>query len=164
MTLQPEAVELDELLQHLEAQRYCALQLIEKHNRMLASLLGQAGNNRASNSVPAPIPAPVPAPAPVPVSQADVGERPAVVKGNVVSLFDYSKPAASTGVQTKTTPAASPHLVFEENDTEALGQWGEAIEQLLARYGADDALAINRKQMASTIFLAASRQGLFYMK
>ncbi|NOR41330.1 MAG: hypothetical protein GQ537_08980, partial [Gammaproteobacteria bacterium] len=160
MILQPEAVKLDELLQHLEAQRYCALQLIEKHNRMIASLLGQAGNprasnNRASNSVSAP------APAPMPVSQADVGERPAVVKGNVVSLFDYSKPAASAGVQTTATPAASPHLVFEEDDPEALGQWGEAIEQLLARYGADDALAINRKQMASTIFLATSRQGLF---
>ena len=163
MTLQPEAVKLDELLQHLEAQRYCALQLIEKHNRMLASLLGRASNSRTSNSR-ASNSLLAPDPTPMPVSKTDTGEHPAVVKGNVVSLFDYSKPVASTGGQATATPAPSPHRVFEENDPEALGQWGEAVDQLLARYGADDALAINRKQMASTIFLAASRQSLFYMK
>ena len=146
-----------ELLQHLNAQRDSALTLIEKHNALLASFLGLGGARPGSTLIQAARPAHAALPAPR-VDTPVVTER---KKGNVVSLFDYKK---QTSDSTATPSAAKPYLVFNENDAESLRLWGKVIEELLATYGADDALAINRKQLADTIFLSAAKTALFYHK
>ena len=142
-----------ELLLHLDAQRDSALMLIEKHNALLASFLGLRGTRAGPALIQHARAAPT---APVSLPAAVAGK-----KGNVVSLFDYKN---QTGHNATTQPPTTPYLVFNENDAESLRLWGKTIEELLATYGADDALAINRKQMADTIFLSAARNGIFYHK
>lgn len=162
MAIPDERNQVEELLHHLDAQRACALALIEKHNALLANILAKGGSSivqtvgeihRQTNTH----------------KQTGIAVAPekaaTVTKGNVISLFDYTQPA------TKKTAAAAAKdypstrfLVFEENDSAARQQWGKTIDALLAKYGADDALAINRKQMASTLFLTEDMQGLFYFK
>lgn len=150
---------LGELLRHLDSQRGCALMLIEKHTLLLASMLGQ----RTTFPVPAaktlsaltrPMPAPSATSLPKPVAQE---------KGKVISLFAYTKPVAPA--ETKTAvPSPTNYLVFKECDVEAMRQWKNDIDSLLATHGADDALAVNRKHMADTVFLSATKKGLFYFK
>ena len=137
------ATQLNALQRHLDAQRDSALQLIQRHNQLLAALLQGADIHVH-----------------VPVSVTPV-IVPATQKGKVVSLFDYkstSKIEAADPVQTFDS------FVFQENDTNAQNTHGEAVQQLLNKYGADDALAINRKHMADFIFMTADKNALFYFK
>jgi len=83
-------------------------------------------------------------------------------KGNVIHLFDYLD--NETGSQSVVASEAPEYRVFGENDSAAREEWGEVIYGLLATYGADDALAINRKQMADAVFLSSARNGLFFIK
>lgn len=144
------AVPLAELLQHLEQQRHSAYLLIEEQNRILTGMLGRG-------AVPfAPRAETITAVQPVVREQART-------RGNVVSLFDYAKKEQpATASRPVTTTGA--YLVFDENDTEAARLHGAEIAALLSRYGADDAMAINRKQMAGTIFMADGKDALFYVK
>ena len=165
LTSQTDAYSLEALLHHLDAQRSSAFQLIEDHNRLLASLLGKGVASPVAVPMPIPVqPQPQP-PGPVTINGPTPAAVPAPVsKGNVVSLFDYSKPTMeSTTAMTDQAPAAD-YLIFGEFDPEARKQWGADIDALLATHGADDALAINRKHMADTIFLSASKDSLFFLK
>jgi len=122
---------------------------------------------------------------PTPVASAvavDVVPATVVSKGNVVSLFDYKnndkqaneivntesdsvdKQQAVSGDSAGIVEDTRGCLVFHESDTEARAKYGEKIDDLLKDYGADDALAINRKQMADMIFMASSKQAIFYHK
>lgn len=134
---------LDEMLRHFDLQRTHALALIQRHNQLLATLL------HASERTAAPV---QPATAP----ELPAGHTPR--RGSVVSLFDYAR-------STPTPPAAVPdNQIFGENDAQARARWGRAVDDLLARFGADDALAINRKYLAGTLFLTAARDALFYFR
>ena len=160
--------QLNQLQQHFDAQRQAAYQLIEQQNNLLSSLINNtplSGNVVVqSSAVQTGTAASVAtAPAPAPVKQ-----------GNVISLFDYvdqqqtdqqqvNQKQTDSSVDSKAVEDQSVN-VFNENDSEALAKWGDNVETLLSTYGADDALAINRKQMAATIFLNAKLNGLFYFK
>ena len=156
---QTERNQLNDLLRHLDAQRASALALIEQHNALLASILKNASIMTVKPVKPAVKPLPG-----LQYSAPAVPDKAA--RGNVIPLFDYSK-SESVNIPA-TSPAENPspteYRVFEENDRVARQQWGETIDSLLATYGADDALAINRKQMAGTLFLTTDGNSLFYFK
>lgn len=162
MAIPTERNPVETLRQHLDAQRASALALIEKQNSLLsdvltksapAGMLSAAENSSTLYSLQSG-------------AQAAQVKTTPVAKGNVISLFDYNRPVVDTktGAVSAAKPASTHYRVFEENDATAKQQWGEAVDALLAKYGADDALAINRKQMASTLFLSQDEQGLFYFK
>ncbi|MEE9343916.1 MAG: phosphatidylglycerol lysyltransferase domain-containing protein [Gammaproteobacteria bacterium] len=153
MSGQLEGNQVNDLLQHLEAQRQCALELITRHNRLLTTMMGQSGAPVVVNQsqTARPLTSPMVSPSP------EIG----AAKGNVVSLFDYS---SSETKETISGNATSDFIVFDEFDAQARDKWGEDVDALLKHYGADDALAVNRKQMAGTIFLAESKKGLFFFK
>lgn len=153
MTTQAEH-RLDELLRHLDSQRNCALKLIDKHNSLLASMLGHGKTGPGAMSNTSSLPAPVTG-SPV---------TPRQERGKVISLFDYTKPASKAKTEVVTPPPSTNYLVFKERDVEAMRPWKNDIDSLLAAYGADDALAVNRKHLADTVFLATSKKGLFYHK
>ena len=158
--------QLNQLQQHFDAQRQAAYQLIEQQNNLLLSLINNtalSGNVVVQSSAVQTGTAALVATVPAPVKQ-----------GNVISLFDYAdqrqddqkqvnQKQTDSSVDSKAVEDQSFH-VFNENDSEALAKWGDNVEALLSTYGADDALAINRKQMAATIFLNAKLNGLFYFK
>jgi hypothetical protein len=156
--------QLNQLQQHFDAQRRAAYQLIEQQNNLLSSLINNtvpSGNNIVAQS---------------PMPQAV--EAVSIKQGNVISLFDYadqqsadkqsvgqhSSGQSKDDQQQSDTSDGQSFNVFNENDTDALAKWGDDVVALLSTYGADDALAINRKQMAATIFLNADLNGLFYFK
>lgn len=152
---------LDELFQHLDSQRECASRLIAKQNSMLASMWGRRGTGLTSSDNTFSLQAPV-------TSNAT---RTARGPGKVVSILGYTKsvPAVEPAfikpeTQTATPPISTTYIVFKECDPEAMRIWQADIDTLLAIYGADDALAVNRKHMADTVFLSASKKGLFYHK
>lgn len=151
MSVQVDSNTASDLVQHLDAQRLAAFRLIESHNALLASLMGMGTAPRVAMLTEPP---PLMVSSPPATATPDMPLIPVAArkKGNVVSLFDY-KPVVTT-----------PYSVFNENDPASLQQWGDTITALLATYGADDALAINRKQMADTIFLSSARNGIFYHK
>lgn len=146
---------VNELLRHFNAQRDCAIQLIQRHNQLLAVFLKPeevpaAMATAFSSAFSSPAPSPKSSPAASPV------------KGKVISLFDHGKsPAVARRVES--VPPAAYH-VLKENDPEAMAKWGPDINALLEKYGADDALAINRKYQAGTIFMTSRKTGLFYFK
>ncbi len=155
--------QLNQLQQHFDAQRQAAYQLIEQQNNLLSSLIN---NTALSGNVV------------VQLSAVQTGTAASVAaaviiapvkQGNVISLFDYvdqrqdDQKQSDSSVDSKAVEDQSFN-VFNENDSEALAKWGDNVETLLSTYGADDALAINRKQMAATIFLSAKLNGLFYFK
>ena len=155
--------QLNQLQQHFDAQRQAAYQLIEQQNNLLSSLIN---NTALSGNVV------------VQLSAVQTGTAASVAaaviiapvkQGNVISLFDYvdqrqdDQKQSDSSVDSKAVEDQSFN-VFNENDSEALAKWGDNVETLLSTYGADDALAINRKQMAATIFLNAKLNGLFYFK
>jgi hypothetical protein len=152
------AGQLDALLQHLDAQRNKALEMLAGHNRMLAAWLQSGEMSAKQVDMPRAAPETIepPAPAVAPAAPATP------CTGNVVSLFEYSSP--DPGAEAAPSAVVSDWLVFDENDADALAEWGTEIDALLETYGADDALAINRKQMAGTIFFTAARNALFYCK
>ena len=156
--------QLNQLQQHFDAQRQAAYQLIEQQNNLLFSLIN---NTALSGNVVVPSSA---VQTDTVASTATVSAVTAPVKqGNVISLFDYidqqqtNKQPSNSNVDSKAVEDQSFN-VFNENDSEALAKWGDNVETLLSTYGADDALAINRKQMAATIFLNADLNALFYFK
>ena len=156
--------QLNQLQQHFDAQRQAAYQLIEQQNNLLFSLIN---NTALSGNVVVPSSA---VQTDTVASVATVSAVTAPVKqGNVISLFDYvdqqqtNKQPSNSNVDSKAVEDQSFN-VFNENDSEALAKWGDNVETLLSTYGADDALAINRKQMAATIFLNADLNALFYFK
>lgn len=153
MTTQAEH-RLDELLRHLDSQRDCALKLIDKHNLLLASMFGRGKTGPGTMSNTSSLPAPV----------AGSPETTRQERGKVISLFDYAKPITNAKAEVVTPPPSTNYLVFKERDVEAMQPWKNDIGSLLAAYGADDALAVNRKHMADTVFLSTSKKGLFYHK
>jgi lysylphosphatidylglycerol synthetase-like protein (DUF2156 family) len=142
---------VNELLHHFNMQRDCAIRLIQKHNQLLSGLLGQEFVAPAIEGTAVAQSSPMPV-AHLPASQA---------KGQVISLFDYAKPAAKTG---QAAAPAIDYLILKETDPDAMSKWGSEINALLEKYGADDALAINRKYQASTLFVTSRRDGIFYFK
>ena len=158
------SAQLNQLQQHFDAQRQAAYQLIEQQNNLLSSLIN---NTALSENVV------VQSSAVQADTVASVATVPAVTvpvkQGNVISLFDYvdqhqaDQQQSDSGVESKADEGQSFN-VFNENDSEALSKWGDNVATLLSTYGADDALAINRKQMAATIFLNADLNALFYFK
>ena len=141
---------MNELQRHLQAQRDSAMRLMQGHNQMLAIALGRSDSNvDHSQSVLS-----THVTDQSPILEYDVKN---IVKGNVVSLFEYKndkhlndKGSANNG----TDAGESEYLIFSETDSAALEVWGEKIDGLLVKYGSDDALAIHRKILAGTIFSA----------
>ena len=159
--------QLNQLQQHFDAQRQAAHQLIEQQNNLLSSII----NNTALSENTVAQPSAIQADTVVSVAAEIIAP---VKQGNVISLFDYvdqqqidqqqvNQKQSTSSVNSKADEDQSFN-VFNENDGEALAKWGGNVETLLSTYGADDALAINRKQMAATIFLNAKLNGLFYFK
>ena len=161
--------QLNQLQQHFDAQRQVAYQLIEQQNNLLLSLF----NNTALSGNVVVRSSSMQAVAAVPVATVPLKQ------GNVISLFDYADQRQDDQKQVNQKPADPQQSnssveskacvdqnfnVFNENDSEALTKWGGNVEALLSTHGADDALAINRKQMAATIFLNEKLNGLFYFK
>lgn len=168
---------MSNLQNHLEAQRISAMRLIEQHNLILASALGK-GELPGTASVPVIAPTVVNQVVTNSAVQSEVLQSTVpqkAVKGNVISLFDYksgpvktgSESSAADNVSTSTdgiTEYASGCVVFHENDQVAREQYGKTIDELLDVYGGDDALAINRKQMANMIFMVSTKDAIFYHK
>ena len=146
---------MNELQQHLQAQRESAILLIQKHNQMLAAALGKSVSEVSVAKTVTSTPAVEQKPAETPVTKI-------AVKGEVVSLFDY-KNDKQVNAEIKDNSGIGC-FVFNENDETSMQTWNDTIEQLLADFGSDDALAINRKQMADTIFLTSGKDALFYHK
>ena len=151
--------QLNHLQQHFEAQRQAAYLLIEQQNNLLSSLINNSAlsENVVTQSPGAQVVTTIPVSA-VPLKQ-----------GNVISLFDYvdqqqvAQQQSDSNVESK-AGGGQNFNVFNESDEKALAKWGDDVDALLSTYGADDVLAINRKQMAATIFLNAELNGLFYFK
>ena len=171
---------MNNLQNHLEAQRISAMRLIAQHNLILASVLGKGELPVVTSAVV--VAQPVTNSAVPPVVTESITPQ-AVAKGNVISLFDYKSGPVKTGsvkinpvnsaadtsddVPTSTdgiTEYASGCLVFHENDLAAREQYGKTVDELLEVYGGDDALAINRKQMAGMIFMISTKDAIFYHK
>lgn len=151
MSNQPHPATLDLLRAHFDAQRASAFRLIEGHNRLLSRLLG---NTLAQRDIR-------------PRNMPDVGKQhpaaTAPAEGKIVSLFDYSKTGSgSEAVATQQAP--DNFIVFSETDHEARSRWGKSTDKILARFGADDALAVNRKHLASMIFMTMDQSTLFFFK
>jgi lysylphosphatidylglycerol synthetase-like protein (DUF2156 family) len=147
-----EGSHVDELLLHFNAQRDSAIRLIQKHNQLLSRLLGSADVLPAIEGAPHLAVLPV----------AAAPHAAASAKGKVISLFDYSKPPVMATLA-ESIPAIDYHIL-KETDPDAMTLWAPHINALLEKYGADDALAINRKYQASTIFVTSRKDGLFYFK
>jgi len=155
---------------HLQAQRNAATRLIDAHNRLLSAMLGTGSAPAGATTIDQS--SATPTPVAVPVKPANK-----ISRGNVINLFDYVPGAAETAPDTVangTVPVdtdaadvsveAPAYQLFDENDAAARQAFGADIDALLASYGADDALAINRKHMAGTIFLPEARDCLFYLR
>lgn len=153
------AAQLNHLQQHFDAQRRAAYQLIEQQNNLLSSVINNTAlsENVVTQSSGEQV-----------VTTISVAAVP-LKQGNVISLFDYvgqqqaTQQQSASNVESK-AGGGQNFNVFNENDSEALAKWGDDVEALLSAYGADDVLAINRKQMAATIFLNTELNGLFYFK
>lgn len=163
---------MNELQRHLQAQRENAIRLLEQHNSLIAAMLSSAETDHHPGLATSPqsksisradsVISGTPYIATPPPAANAPGKQPVVTKGKVINLFDYqsNRQLSST---TANSPAVECH-VFSENDDEAMARWQDKVSSLLENYGADDALAINRKQMADTIFLVSSEDALFYHK
>jgi len=151
-----------ELQQHLQAQRESAYRLIERHNQLLASMIGQIAPPTSVEST-AFLPVAQEAPEAQPATSRAVAAQP----GNVISLFDYRDNGGIVDTGSNAADATCPErssyapltedsagcFVFNENDFVGREKFGQRIDELLNVYGGDDALAINRKEMADTIFM-----------
>jgi len=165
---------MNDLQNHLQAQRISAMRLIEQHNLILASAINRGDcstvvsapvvpESVVSNAVSQSVPQPVSLDAPL------VVDNQAPRKGNVISLFDYKSGTVDLAEESPDSEAglteyASGCVVFHENDAAAREQYGNTVDKLLEVYGGDDALAINRKQMAGMIFLTSTKDAIFYHK
>lgn len=155
-----------ELQQHLQSQREAALRLVFHQNQLLNNLCLRP-HVQPLHSVPVYQPPGVTATTAMPAAELSVVHVAVTSKGKVISLFDYhSEPQSLAG---ETQPAAANTRaidchVFSENDMVAMAQWKSTVDTLLAKYGADDALAINRKQMADMVFMPVSGDALFFHK
>lgn len=141
---------MNELQQHLQAQRDSAMRLIQTHNQMLAKVFGQSDSKNSADSIVSVAHEPL-------SSSISDQDKQAIPKGNVISLFEYKnkKPESLTN-------DGSKNLIFKEDDAEALEIWGERVDKLLAEYGGDDALAIHRKILAGSIFFNSAKDAFFY--
>lgn len=156
-------IQLNNLQQHLEAQRQSAYQLIQQQNDLLASCL--SGASVVSNTVVGRIVSSPSVPNQLERDSRNLVDSNKPVKaGNVISLFEYANKAKDETEKSHPVSDTQDFNVFNETDSDALDKWGDQVANLLSEYGADDALAINRKQMAATIFLNTDLNGLFYFK
>ncbi len=149
---------MNELQRHLQAQRDNAVRLMQTHNQLLAAVLGRTNLKTGAASVEN-----TKAALSKPVSTQKVQ---AVKKGNVVSLFEYKNGKNFTSKNLPSTDNISSvdtkHLIFKENDAEALEKWGKTVDDLLEEFGGDDALAIHRKILAGSIFFNSTKDAFFY--
>ncbi len=150
---------LPELLRHLEAQRACAIQLIENQNRLLAGCLPSSGQGPQAS----PPTLAVAAPSALPTRPRSTGK--------VVSLFDYAKPGHGQPVQPQPDTSAPPtetrtpdYAIFLESDLNPDHPHQAVVESLINAYSADEAMAFKRKQIGDAIFLSSSRKGFFFHK
>jgi lysylphosphatidylglycerol synthetase-like protein (DUF2156 family) len=155
--------------QYLQSQREAALRLILQHNRILASAFDARDDSSGCIAVPTTAVQAMTATTPdvvsVSTSRAEVTATTQVQHGKVIQLFEYRAMPPSAQVSVAEAAAAPVcGRVFCENDAAAMAEWKVVVDSLLAQYGGDDALAINRKQMADTIFLAEGDDAIFYHK
>jgi lysylphosphatidylglycerol synthetase-like protein (DUF2156 family) len=136
------AATLQTLLQHLEAQRASAVRLLQNQNQLLSGLCVRASRPLAAVRQQAALPP--------------------ARKGQVISLFEYNRAHEQAPLQA--APVQSGCVSFQETDVAARQQYGEVVDRLLAKYGADDALAVNRKHLAGTLLLSADLSALFFYK
>lgn len=141
-----------EVLRHLDAQRACAIRLIQHHNNLLSNFIVTDDHSVAVNATMPPSPSRIKNPLVSPPK-----------KDNVISLFDKGKSSFCTE-NIQIIPEVINYHVLKENDPETTAQWGSEIKILLEKYGADDALAINRKYQANTLFMTSRKDALFYFK
>ncbi len=142
---------INEMLRHLSAQRECATRLIQNQNKLLSQLIDVDKAHAATVTIQDS----------VDCSPPSSSRRPSG-RGNVISLLDYRNTPQRPNV-IEPSPRIDYHVV-KENDPETVAQWGDDIKVLLEKYGADDALAINRKYQANTLFMTSRKDGLFYFK
>jgi len=143
-----------DLRDHLERQRQTAALLIRTHNNMLRTLLAKASGDSVRKTITSR----------APLTEALLAPATPAAPGRVIHLFDYAEPD-TPGHQQPIASTKADFATFPETQLDSVpDNWRNAYYQILEQYGADDALAVNRKHLAGDVLFTPDLSALFFFK